>query len=102
VPLSIDGPKCSCGATGCWEAYVSNLATLSRYFGSDLSDPRPRDPKRKLSVEDLIARARAAMRKRSPRSTRPRVISASASLRSSTHSIPRAFTSAAKSRQRGA
>ena len=29
VPLSIDGPQCSCGAHGCWEAYVSNLATLS-------------------------------------------------------------------------
>ena len=22
VPLSMDGPRCSCGATGCWEAYV--------------------------------------------------------------------------------
>jgi predicted NBD/HSP70 family sugar kinase len=60
VPLSIDGPKCSCGATGCWEAYVSNLATLSRYFGRDLSDPRPRDSEEVgFSVEDLIARARA-------------------------------------------
>jgi N-acetylglucosamine repressor len=60
VPLSIDGPKCSCGATGCWEAYVSNLATLSRYFGRDLSDPRPRDSQTvSFSVEDLIARARA-------------------------------------------
>jgi predicted NBD/HSP70 family sugar kinase len=60
VPLSIDGPKCSCGATGCWEAYVSNLATLSRYFGRDLSDPRPRDSEEaSFSVEDLIARARA-------------------------------------------
>ena len=59
VPLSIDGPKCSCGATGCWEAYVSNLATLSRYFGRDLSDPRPRDSEEAgFSVEDLIARAR--------------------------------------------
>jgi len=60
VPLSIDGPKCSCGATGCWESYVSNLATLSRYFGRDLSDPRPRDSEEaSFSVEDLIARARA-------------------------------------------
>jgi len=60
VPLSIDGPKCSCGATGCWEAYVSNLATLSRYFGRDLSDPRPRDSEEAgFSIEDLIARARA-------------------------------------------
>ena len=60
VPLSIDGPKCSCGATGCWEAYVSNLATLSRYFGRDLSNPRPRDSETaSFTVEDLIARARA-------------------------------------------
>jgi predicted NBD/HSP70 family sugar kinase len=60
VPLSIDGPKCSCGATGCWEAYVSNLATLSRYFGRDLSDPRPRDSETaSFSIEDLIARGRA-------------------------------------------
>jgi N-acetylglucosamine repressor len=60
VPLSIDGPRCSCGATGCWEAYVSNLATLSRYFGRDLSDSRPRDAETaSFTVEDLIARARA-------------------------------------------
>ena len=60
VPLSIDGPRCSCGATGCWEAYVSNLATLSRYFGRDLSDGRPREADTaNFTVEDLIARARA-------------------------------------------
>lgn len=60
VPLSIDGPRCSCGATGCWEAYVSNLATLSRYFGHDLADARPRDAETTtFTVEDLIARARA-------------------------------------------
>ena len=60
VPLSIDGPRCSCGATGCWEAYVSNLATLSRYFGQDLSEERPREAETvSFTVEDLIARARA-------------------------------------------
>lgn len=60
VPLSIDGPRCSCGATGCWEAYVSNLATLSRYFGYDLAEARPRDAETaSFTVEDLIARARA-------------------------------------------
>jgi N-acetylglucosamine repressor len=60
VPLSIDGPRCSCGATGCWEAYVSNLATLSRYFGRELSDARPRDAENaSFTIEDLIARARA-------------------------------------------
>src|SRR5689334_2305855 len=60
VPLSVDGPRCSCGATGCWEAYVSNLATLSRYFGRDLTDARPRDAESvTFTIEDLIARARA-------------------------------------------
>ena len=60
VPLSVDGPRCSCGATGCWEAYVSNIATLSRYFGHDLSEPKPRGAETAaFSVEDLIARARA-------------------------------------------
>ena len=60
VPLSIDGPKCSCGATGCWEAYISNLATLSRYLGQDVTEPRPRDAETaNFTIEDLIARARA-------------------------------------------
>jgi|SRR5436190_477010 len=60
VPLSIDGPRCSCGATGCWESYVSNIATLSRYFGRDLSEPGPRDIETStFTIEDLIARARA-------------------------------------------
>jgi predicted NBD/HSP70 family sugar kinase len=64
VPLSMDGPRCSCGATGCWEAYISNLATLSRYFGRDLRAARPAangtaagTPT--LTIEDLIVRARA-------------------------------------------
>jgi len=60
VPLSIDGPRCSCGATGCWEAYVSNIATLSRYFGRDLSERKPHaSDTAAFTVEDLIARARA-------------------------------------------
>lgn len=60
VPLSIDGPRCACGASGCWEAYVSNLATLSRYFGRDLRGPKPLPAEASLlSVDDLIARARA-------------------------------------------
>ena len=53
VPLNVDGPRCGCGATGCWEAYVSNLATLSRYFGRDLRNEAPT-----LTVDDLVARAR--------------------------------------------
>jgi predicted NBD/HSP70 family sugar kinase len=60
VPLNIDGPRCSCGATGCWEAYISNLATLSRYFGRNLQEAKPIPAEiAAFSIEDLITRARA-------------------------------------------
>src|SRR4029453_12080605 len=42
VPLALDGPRCSCGASGCWEAYVSNRATLARYSGR-AQGPGPRE-----------------------------------------------------------
>jgi predicted NBD/HSP70 family sugar kinase len=60
VPLSIDGPRCACGAMGCWEAYISNLATLSRYFGRNLRESKPVPAEvASFTVEDLITRARA-------------------------------------------
>lgn len=59
VPLSLDGPRCSCGANGCWEAYISNRATLARYFGRAAEPNGPVDAERRqFTVEDLIARAR--------------------------------------------
>ena len=59
VPLAGEGPPCACGATGCWEAYVSNLATLSRYLGRDLSPRKPIPPEiASFSVDDLVSRAR--------------------------------------------
>jgi len=58
VPISIDGPRCSCGATGCWEAYISNLATLSRYFGRNANEPKTSAENSSFTIEDLIARAR--------------------------------------------
>ena len=62
VPLNLDGPRCMCGAKGCWEAYISNLATLSRYFGWNLSKLSPNKlnnaRKGSFTVPDLIARAR--------------------------------------------
>src|SRR5882724_11243623 len=62
MPLNLDGPRCMCGASGCWEAYISNLATLSRYFGWNLSKLNPnslRDAEHSsFTVLDLIARAR--------------------------------------------
>src|SRR6185503_12606593 len=63
MPLNLDGPRCMCGASGCWEAYVSNLATLSRYFGWNLSKLSPnslRDAEQNsFTVLDLVARARS-------------------------------------------
>jgi predicted NBD/HSP70 family sugar kinase len=59
VPLAGDGPRCSCGSNGCWESYISNRATLARYFGRPMeTDPVPEDQKH-FTIEDLIARARA-------------------------------------------
>ena len=59
VPLNVDGPPCACGATGCWEAYVSNLATLSRYFGRAISPRKPIPAEiASFTVDDLVARAR--------------------------------------------
>jgi predicted NBD/HSP70 family sugar kinase len=59
VPLSIDGPQCSCGAHGCWEVYISNFATLSRYFGRNLSRNQPEAIETvEFTIEDLITRAR--------------------------------------------
>jgi predicted NBD/HSP70 family sugar kinase len=62
MPLNLDGPRCMCGASGCWEAYISNLATLSRYFGWNLAKLNPnslRDAEQSsFTVLDLVARAR--------------------------------------------
>ncbi len=60
VPLSLDGPRCSCGANGCWEAYVSNRATLARYFGRPMAQTGPiRADHKDFKIGDLLARARA-------------------------------------------
>jgi N-acetylglucosamine repressor len=56
IPLSLDGPRCSCGSAGCWEAYVSNRATLSRYFGREL-DAAGIGADSGFSIDDLLARA---------------------------------------------
>src|SRR5215216_6622159 len=61
VPLSLDGPRCSCGSNGCWEAYVSNRATLARYFGRPATDAAAIEDAsvKHFTIEDLIARARS-------------------------------------------
>jgi N-acetylglucosamine repressor len=56
MPMSIDGPRCSCGAIGCWEAHISNLATLTRYFGRAPRVPAVAGPA--FTIDDLVSRAR--------------------------------------------
>jgi N-acetylglucosamine repressor len=60
VPLNPDGPRCLCGARGCWEAHTSNLATLSRYLGHELSPTATRQllAETALTMDELITRAR--------------------------------------------
>ena len=62
IPLSMDGPRCLCGNLGCWEAYISNIATLSRYLGRDASKIHPRlvleTDSDRLTVTDVIGNAR--------------------------------------------
>lgn len=61
LPLSLDGPPCSCGSHGCLEAYTSNPATLSRYWGKDLIERQPLSIEdAELTIEELIRRARQA------------------------------------------
>jgi predicted NBD/HSP70 family sugar kinase len=59
IPLALSGPRCACGSLGCFEAHVSNLATVSRYLGRELDYGKPIPPEvAALSVEDVISRAR--------------------------------------------
>jgi N-acetylglucosamine repressor len=63
MPINVDGPRCMCGANGCWETYTSNLATLSRYFGWNLSKHSTKSLKdaerSSFTVPDLVKRARS-------------------------------------------
>src|SRR5438132_1070454 len=63
MPIDLKGPRCMCGANGCWEAYTSNLATVSRYFGWNLSKLSPKHlkelEKKSFTILDLITRARS-------------------------------------------
>jgi predicted NBD/HSP70 family sugar kinase len=57
VALSMDGPRCACGSTGCWEAYVSVGATEARYVGQDPTWPASARPS-ETTVATIVARAR--------------------------------------------
>jgi predicted NBD/HSP70 family sugar kinase len=60
IPLALDGgPRCACGVRGCFEAHVSNLATVSRYLGRELDPGQPIPAEvAALTVDDVISRAR--------------------------------------------
>jgi predicted NBD/HSP70 family sugar kinase len=60
MPLSLDGPPCVCGATGCWMTYVSNLATVSRYANSGKGAIARLGAT--LTIDDVIKRARSGDR----------------------------------------
>ena len=61
VPIDPDGPVCLCGKRGCWEVYVSNIATLSRYLGREVAVTAPRAALQAmpLTIVDLVGLARA-------------------------------------------
>jgi predicted NBD/HSP70 family sugar kinase/biotin operon repressor len=57
VPLNMNGPRCSCGARGCWEAYVSKRATIARYRGTDPAWPGSAEDT-SVTIEHVMARGR--------------------------------------------
>ena len=60
VPLDANGPRCLCGARGCWEVYTSNVATIARYLGRTVAPASTREllQSMPLTMPELIARAR--------------------------------------------
>ncbi|MES2180297.1 MAG: ROK family transcriptional regulator [Gemmatimonadota bacterium] len=60
ILLDPAGPQCLCGAHGCWEAYTSNQATLSRYLGRELTPIWGQSTRQAvpLTIDDLISKAR--------------------------------------------
>ncbi|OLE17480.1 MAG: hypothetical protein AUG88_06850 [Actinobacteria bacterium 13_1_20CM_4_68_12] len=59
IPISADGPRCLCGSQGCLEAHTSNLATVARYLGHELSPAIARELLQRsgVTVDDVIGRA---------------------------------------------
>jgi predicted NBD/HSP70 family sugar kinase len=53
VSLDPNGPLCACGRRGCWEAFASNSATVSRYAGAPAA--RRKTPP---TVEEIVRRAK--------------------------------------------
>jgi len=54
-----EDPICLCGSQGCLEAYTSNLATVARYLGHELSPAIARELLQQsgVTVDDVVRRA---------------------------------------------
>lgn len=61
IPIDPRGPECLCGSTGCWEIFISNLATLARFLGRKPSAAESRRllDRRDVTMPEVIALARA-------------------------------------------
>ena len=59
IPIRAEGPICLCGSQGCLEAYTSNLATVARYLGQELSPAIARELLQQsgVTVDDVVRRA---------------------------------------------
>lgn len=58
IPLDLEGPRCSCGGRGCFEAFTSDSATLKRYAESCQQAPGGGALESGLNVAELVERAR--------------------------------------------
>jgi len=59
IPISTAGPHCLCGSQGCLEAHTSNLATVARYLGHELSPEIARELLQQsgVTIDDVVRRA---------------------------------------------
>jgi len=59
IPIRAEGPICLCGSQGCLEAYTSNLATVARYLGHELSPAIAGELLQQsgVTVDDVVRRA---------------------------------------------
>jgi N-acetylglucosamine repressor len=63
MAINFDGPRCACGSKGCWMAYISDLATGSRYAASldskTHSKPHSKPPASALPLRTIVSRIRS-------------------------------------------
>ena len=63
MAINLDGPRCACGSNGCWMAYISDLATGSRYATSldckPHSKPHSKPPAGAPSLRTIVSLMRS-------------------------------------------